>query len=79
MGKNILEDVLLDGGSGVNIITKDLRKKLQLPIPKPAPYTLRMVDQTLTKLVGLIQDLKIHIHGILYVVTFIVMKKCTRC
>jgi hypothetical protein len=42
--KNIVEDVMLDGGSSVNIITKDLRKKLRLPIPKLAPYTLRMVD-----------------------------------
>jgi hypothetical protein len=25
--KNLVEDVLLDGGSGVNIITKDVRKK----------------------------------------------------
>ncbi len=33
-----------------------------------------MVDQTLTKLVRLIHDLKIHIHGIPYVITFTVMK-----
>jgi len=33
-----------------------------------------MIDQTLTKPIGLIQDLKIHIRGIPYVVTFIVMK-----
>jgi hypothetical protein len=33
-----------------------------------------MVDQTLTKLVGMIRDLKIHIHGIPYIVAFIVMK-----
>jgi hypothetical protein len=49
-----VEDVLLDGESGVNIITKDLRKKLKLPIPKPTPYTLKMADQTLTKPIGLI-------------------------
>jgi hypothetical protein len=54
VGKNLVEDVLLDGGLGVNIITKDLRKKLGLSIPKPAPYTLRMVDHTLTKPIGLI-------------------------
>jgi hypothetical protein len=33
-----------------------------------------MVNQTLTKPIGLIQDLKIHIHGIPYVVTLIVMQ-----
>jgi hypothetical protein len=54
VGKNIVEDVLLDGGSSVNIIIEDLRKKLRLFISKPRPYTIRMVEQTLTKLVGLI-------------------------
>jgi len=28
VGKNIVEDVLLDGGLGVNNITEDLKKKL---------------------------------------------------
>jgi hypothetical protein len=61
-------------GSGVSIIIEDLRKKLRLLISKPVPYTLRMADQTLTKLIRLTWNLKIHIHGIPYVVTFIVMK-----
>jgi pantoate kinase len=72
--KNIMEDVLLDGGSNVNIITIDLKKKLKLLISKPTPYTLKMANQTLTKPIGLIQDLKIHIHDIPYVVTFTAMK-----
>jgi hypothetical protein len=42
LGKNIMGDVLLDGGLGVNIVTKDLTKKLGLPFLKPTPYTLRM-------------------------------------
>ncbi len=45
-----------------------------LPKPKPTPYNLRMVDQTITKLVGLIGDLKIYVHGILYITTFIVFQ-----
>jgi hypothetical protein len=44
VGKNILENVLLDGWLGINIIIKDLRKKLGLPFLKLAPYTFRMVD-----------------------------------
>ncbi len=46
--KNTIEDVLLDGGSGITIITKQLRLKLGLPKPKRTP-----------KLVGLIRDLKV--------------------
>jgi len=49
-----VEDVLLDRGLSVNIVIKDLRKTLRLPILKFAPYTLKMVDYTLTKPVGLI-------------------------
>jgi hypothetical protein len=38
---------------------------LGLPKPKPTPYNLRMANQTTTKLMGLIKDLKIYVHGIL--------------
>ncbi len=62
--------MLLDGGFGVNIIIEQLRLRLGLPKPKLAPYNLRMVDQTTTKLVGLIRDLKIYVHNILYITTF---------
>jgi hypothetical protein len=61
IGKNTIEDVLLDGGFGVNIITKQLRLILGLPKPKPTPYNLRMVDQTTIKPMGLIRYLKIHV------------------
>ncbi len=61
---------MLDGGFAVNIIIEQLRLKLGLPKPKLAPYNLRMVDQITTKLVELIKDLKIYVHGIPYVTTF---------
>jgi len=32
----------VDGGSKVNIITKQLRLRLGLPKPKPTPYNMRM-------------------------------------
>ncbi len=38
-----------------------------LPKPKPTPYNLRMENQTTTKLMGSIKDLKIYVHGILYI------------
>jgi hypothetical protein len=65
--------VLLDGSFGINIITKQLRLKLGLPKLKPAPYNMRMANQTTTKLVGLIRDLKIYVHGIPYITMFIVL------
>jgi len=46
---------------------------LGLPKPKPAPYNLRMANQTTTKPMGLIKDLKIHVHDIPYITMFIVL------
>ncbi len=70
----MVENVLLDGGSSVNIMTKELWKWIGLPNPKPTSYTFWMAYQTNNKSVGLIKDLKIHIHGIPYIVMFTVMK-----
>ncbi len=66
--------MLLDGGFGVNIITEQLRLRLGPPKPKPTPYNLRMVDQTSIKPVGLIKDLKIYVHDIPYIITFIILQ-----
>jgi hypothetical protein len=68
--KNFIKDVLLDGGSRANIVTEKLRVQLGLSKPKPTPYNLRMANQTITKPLGLIKDLKILVHGIPYVITF---------
>ncbi len=64
--------MLLDGGFRVNIIKKQLRLRLGFPKLKSTPYNLRMANQTTTKLVGLIKDLKIYVHGILHITTFII-------
>jgi len=74
VGKNTIEDVLLDGGLKVNIITKLFCNKLRLPKLKPKPYNLKMVYQTIFKLVGLIQNMKILLYGIPYVMTFMVLQ-----
>jgi len=58
VGKHFIENVLLDGGYGVNIITEKLRVQLSLSKPKPASYNLCMVDQTIAKPLGLIKGLK---------------------
>jgi hypothetical protein len=38
VGKNMVEDILLGGGSNTNIMTKELQKWLRPPSPKLAPY-----------------------------------------
>jgi hypothetical protein len=70
----MVDDILLDARSCMNIMTKELRNQLRLPNPKPTLYTFQMANQTITKPIGLITDLKIRIHGIPYIAVFMVMK-----
>jgi hypothetical protein len=44
IGKNTIEDVLLDGESRVNIIIEQLKLRLGLPKLKLAPCKMRMAD-----------------------------------
>ncbi len=71
--KNFIDDVLIDGGSGVNIITKNVRIQLGMSKPNLVPYNLHMANQTTSKPLGLIRDLNIFVYGILYTITFIVI------
>jgi hypothetical protein len=68
----LINDVLIDGGSRINIIVENLRVQLGLSKPNPTPYNTLMADQTIAKPLGLITDLKIFVHGIPYIVTFII-------
>ena len=73
IGKNIVDDALLDDGSEVNVITEEERYRLGLPKPSLAPFNLKMANGTIAKPTGLLRDVKIHIHGIPYIVTLTVI------
>ncbi len=64
----------MDGRFKVDIIIKGLHVQLGLSKHKLAPYNLHMAHQTITKSLSLIKDLKIHVHGIPYTITIIVIK-----
>jgi hypothetical protein len=74
VGKNIIEDVLIDGGVNVNIIIENSKTIVGLPKPRLDPYHFRMVDQNMTRRLRIIKFLRIHIHGIPFVATFTVLK-----
>ncbi len=56
----------MDEGFGINIIIEQLRLRLGLLKLKHAPYNLKMADQTTTKEMGFIRDMKIYVHNIPY-------------
>jgi len=47
--------------------------QLSLLKPNPTPCNLHMADQTITKPLSMIKDHRILVHGISYIVTFIVI------
>jgi hypothetical protein len=75
IGKNVVDDVLLDGGSRVNAIIHGLKCKLKLPPHHLASFNLKMVDFSYIKPLGIIPNIEIWIHGIPYIVTFTIMNK----
>ena len=63
-------NVLIDGGSGVNIITDTLRRKLGL---KPAPFTIEMANQRKVMPKGIIRDVRLDVGGIVIRTTLTVI------
>lgn len=68
VGKNIVEDIQIDGGSGVNVVSEDKHERLGLSKPSPAPFNLKIANGSIGRTKGLIWDVEIHIHGIPYIV-----------
>jgi hypothetical protein len=73
VGKFEVRDVLLDGGSNVNIIFEGLRKKVGLKRPQSGPFVVRMVDQRKVQPIGLIRNLKINLASCDYKISIIVL------
>ncbi len=51
-----------------------LSQNNMVPKPKLTLNNMKMANQTTTKLVGLIRDMKIYVHGIPYIITFVVFQ-----
>jgi hypothetical protein len=63
--KNFIDDVLIEGGFGVNIIIENLGVQLGLSKLNIMFYDLRVANQTIAKPFGFIRDLKIFVHEFL--------------
>ena len=67
-----VQGVILDGGSGVNIITEDLANKLGLKW-EPIPFNIRMADNRTVVPKGLIKHAKVKVGGMDYLVNLVVI------
>jgi hypothetical protein len=74
IGNYEIMDVLLDGGSGVNIISEHLQRKLGLKKPQLAPFMVKMTNQRKVQPIRLIQNLKIDSTWCTFKILVIVLK-----
>ena len=70
-----LNDVLLDGGSGVNILPEAICKKLGITEFEDAPFQVRMVaDQRRVQPLGIIRGRALEVFGLKFDVNFVVLR-----
>lgn len=74
LGKFELTNVLVDGGSGVNIMSNHLRQHLGLPQSKAAQLILRMANDVLVTPMGILTTVAITTHGVSTPATFVIIE-----
>ena len=70
----VIPNVLVNEGSGLNILPDHTMKKLDLSLTGPSPFIINMANQSPAVPLGMIKDCRISTGGEEYVVTFHVIK-----
>ena len=73
LGDHELTNVLVDGGSGVNVMSNHLREQLGLPLPKLAQFILRMANDAPVTPLGVLSTVAITTHGVSTPATFVII------
>ena len=74
MVDKVVPNVLVDGGSGLNIIPEHTMKKLGLSLTCPSPFIINMANQSPAVLLRMMKDCRISTGREEYVVTFHVIR-----
>ena len=74
IGKMSCAGVLLDGGSGVNIIPESTCRSLNLLKWDPAPFQVKMADQRRVQPLGILRKLQISVGGLPFLANFVVLR-----
>lgn len=69
----VIEQVLIDGGAGVNIVTRATCKKMGWMDWLPTPFLAQMADQRRVHPLGILKGIVLDIGGISFAMSFVVM------
>ena len=64
---------IVDGGSGINIISKKLYDAWDLPKMELAPFSIKVADQRRVTPLGLVKNVLVRVVGIWFLIAFVVM------
>ena len=70
----VVPNVLVDGGSSLNILPEHTMKRLGLDLTGPSPLVINMANQSSTTPLGMIKDCRMTTGGEEYLITFHVIK-----
>ena len=70
----VVPNVLVDGGSGLNIMLEHTLNLLGLQLTGPSPFIVNMAIQTSSVPIGMVADCRIQSRGEEYIVNFHVIK-----
>ena len=70
----VVPNVLVDGGSGLNIMLEHTLKQLGLHLTGPSPFIINMANQSSSIPLGMVKYCRIQTRGEVYIVTIHVIK-----
>ena len=68
-----VNNVVIDGGAGVNIMAEHTRRNLGITDMKEAPFRVRMADQRVVQPLGLVENIQVKAGGAKFSVSFLVL------
>ena len=75
MVEKVVPNVLVDGGSGLNILPEHTMKRLGVSLTGPSPFIINMANQSPAVPLEMFKDCRISTGGEEYVVTFYIVKR----
>jgi hypothetical protein len=73
VGGQKIAGILIDGGSGVNVISMGTCRQLGITIWEPCKFWLRMANGSLVRPIGMIPDLEMVVQGHAFTISVVIM------
>jgi hypothetical protein len=73
VGGQIIAKILIDGGSGINVISMATCRRLGITMWEPCKFWLHMADGSSVRPIGMIPDLEMVVQGHVFTISVVLM------